>query len=156
MRTMPMLIVSLYKDCYRVGAPVRVPRQPACYIISRVWIPCACASLKRNCQRTGGRRLQDAQAALPSSAGALRQQGRALSATTAKAAADTVFTLISPRVFLTASGLTMYSVAPLVQSYTTAGEAGVYAIRAAPRWAGMCLWHGSSAALALVPGTDAL
>ena len=29
MRTMPMLFVSLYEDCLEVGAPVRVPRQPA-------------------------------------------------------------------------------------------------------------------------------
>ena len=94
--------------------------------------PCARASLTCNSQRPGGRRLLDAQATLPSSAGALRQQGRALSATAAKAAADTVFTLTSPRAFLSASKLTMYSISPLVQSYTTAGEAGVYAIGAAP------------------------
>ena len=66
----------------------------------------------------------------------LRQQGRALSATSTNAAADTVFTLTSPRFLLTASKLTMYSVAPLVQSFTTAGDAGVYAIGAAPRWDG--------------------
>lgn len=100
-------------------------------------------SLTCNCQRPGGRRLQGAQATLPSSTDALRQQDRTLSATPAEAAADAVFTLTSPRVFLTASELTMYSVSPLVQLYTTKGGAGVYAIGAAPHWVGMRLWRGN-------------
>ncbi|KAK9821975.1 hypothetical protein WJX81_008402 [Elliptochloris bilobata] len=75
---------------------------------------------------SGGRQLQDAQAAAPSAAGMHTQQGMAPGPAPSEPMADILFTISAPRAVLTADALTLMDVASVVQFYTSESKAGVY------------------------------